>query len=86
MRRIIFNDNAIGWSYMDGCNEAYLKYNIDYLRNKYNARGYLYLNEIYESLGIAWNPDDENVCFKKPWSFSIWFEPIEGRQYEIFVK
>ena len=34
MRRIIFNDNAIGWRYMDGCNEAYLKYNIDYLRNK----------------------------------------------------
>lgn len=25
----------------------------------------IYLNKIYESLGIAWNPDNENVCYRK---------------------
>lgn len=28
------------------------------------ARGYVYLNDIYEYHGIEWNPDNENLCFK----------------------
>ena len=27
-------------------------------------RGYIYLNQIYESLDVKWNPDDENPCIK----------------------
>ena len=28
-------------------------------------KGYVYLNQLYEWLGIEWNPTHENVCFIK---------------------
>ena len=28
-------------------------------------KGYMYLNQIYEYLGVEWNPTRDNVCFIK---------------------
>ena len=35
-----------------------------YLNSKLEHRGYIYLNEIYNELGVAWNPDWENLCLR----------------------
>ena len=86
MRRIIFDDKAVGWGLEDALNRLYIKDRIAHLENMCCWRGYLYLNEVYETLGISWNPDDENVCFKYPIRDRIWFEPIGNLRYEIFIK
>lgn len=28
-------------------------------------RGYIYMNQIFETLGCEWNPDNENVCIRR---------------------
>ena len=28
------------------------------------VRGYMYLNQIFESLKLKWNPDGENLCIR----------------------
>ena len=86
MRRIIFDEKAIGWGSEDALNRLLIKHHITYLEEKCCCRGYLYLNEIYEALGIAWNPDDENVCFKYPIRNRIRFESIGDSRYEIFIE
>jgi hypothetical protein len=41
------------------------------------SRGYIYLNQIYEILGIAWDPKQDNHCYTQddanPVEFSIIF-------------
>lgn len=45
-----------------------IEYFLKHVRRKFTdirkAVGYVYLNDIYEHLGIKWNPDNENLCFK----------------------
>lgn len=36
--------------------------NIKFLESLYIHRGYLYLNQIYERLGIVWDPRNINTC------------------------
>lgn len=86
MRRIIFDKMACGWGRDDVLNRVYLRHVVSYLMDTYGWRKYLYLNEIYDNFGVRWNPDDENVCFKKPQALNIRFEPIEDGKYEIFVE
>lgn len=34
-----------------------------FIKQRYIHRGYVYLNEVYEYLGMNWNPYDENAVF-----------------------
>ena len=34
-----------------------------YLTDCYRCQGYIYLNHIYESFGIKWNPHEKNLCW-----------------------
>lgn len=64
MKTIKFDRNCLGWSNNIELNKVYLNCNINYITEKLMAKGYLYLNEIYESFGAKWNPDDYNVCYR----------------------
>lgn len=64
MKTILFNETCAAWSKFPEVTITYLRLQRDYLNNLLIARGYLYLNEIYEALGAKWNPDDENVCYR----------------------
>ncbi len=44
-------------------NKMYLKSSERYLNDLLNTKGYLYKNQIYESLGIKWNPLWENTLY-----------------------
>ena len=67
MKTIIFSKDT-SWKY-DSSDQDYnfyfLKEKLRTLERSFEVYGYLYLNKIYERLFINWNPNNENVVFKK---------------------
>ena len=45
-------------------NNVFIRQQEIYLNDLLKTRGYIYLNTIYETLGIKWDPDRNNVCFR----------------------
>ena len=62
---IIFDESSWQWATNPDYNKAFLESCFHYLKDTCDNRGYLYLNRVYESLGLKWNPDNENICFRK---------------------
>lgn len=63
--KIEFNSSSRKWekeSY--DYNYVVVKKAVEYLKIKLRCDGYLYLNQVYESLRIKWNPEDENILFR----------------------
>ena len=67
MKTIIFNkDTSRKYNSSDqDYNRYFLKDELKSLENSFDVYGYLYLNKVYERLRIKWNPNNENVVFKK---------------------
>ena len=67
MKTIIFNkDTSRKYDSSDQDHNRYLlKDELRSLEISFDIYGYLYLNKVYERLRIKWNPNDENVVFKK---------------------
>ena len=67
MKTIIFNKDT-SWKYNSSdqdYNRYFLKDELKSLENTFGTYGYLYLNKVYERLRIKWDPNNENVVFKK---------------------
>ena len=67
MKTIIFNKDT-SWKYDSSdqdCNFYFLKGALRTLEHSFEVYGYLYLSRVYERLFIKWNPNNENVVFKK---------------------
>ena len=67
MKTIIFNKDT-SWKYDSSdqdYNRYFLKDELKSLENYFGTYGYLYLNKVYERLRIKWNPNNENIVFKK---------------------
>ena len=67
MKTIIFSKDT-SWEYNSSdqdYNRYFLKDRLRSLERSFEVYGYLYLSKVYERLGIDWNPNDENVVFKK---------------------
>ena len=67
MKTIIFNKDT-SWKYNSSdqdYNRYFLKDELKSLENSFDTYGYLYLNKVYERLRVKWNPNNENVVFKK---------------------
>lgn len=67
MKTIIFSKDT-SWRYNSrdqDYNRYFLKENIKSLEESFEAYGYLYLSKVYERLFIKWNPNNENLVFKK---------------------
>ena len=67
MKTIIFSKDT-SWKYDSSdqdCNFYFLKETLRTLEISFDVYGYLYLNKVYERLFINWNPNDENIVFKK---------------------
>lgn len=67
MKTIIFNKDT-SWKYDSrdqDYNHYFLKEELRSLENSFDTYGYLYISKIYERLRIKWNPNNENVVFKK---------------------
>lgn len=86
MKTILFDKNSAGWTNNQDSNKMFLKTQIVYLKIKCTAKGYIYLNEVYETFGSAWNPDEENVCYRhNRGGIELEFEPIENEAYLIYI-
>ena len=67
MKTIIFSKDT-SWKYDSSdqdCNRYFLKERLRSLERSFEVYGYLYLSKVYERLYINWNPNNENVVFKK---------------------
>ena len=67
MKTIIFSKDT-SWKYDSSdqdCNFHFLEEALGTLEISFDVYGYLYLNKVYERLRVNWNPNDENVVFKK---------------------
>ena len=67
MKTIIFSKDT-SWKYDSSdqdCNFYFLKERLRSLERSFEVYGYLYLSKVYERLFINWNPNNENVVFKK---------------------
>lgn len=67
MKTIIFNKDT-SWKYDSrdqDYNRYFLKEELRSLENSFDTYGYLYISKVYERLRIKWNPNNENVVFKK---------------------
>ena len=64
-KTIIFDESSIFWNKEMDYNQCFLKTRCEYFKDYLKYRGYIYLNRVYEGLGMEWNPDNENICFRK---------------------
>lgn len=67
MKTVIFSKDT-SWKYDSvdqDYNRYFLKEKLRTLERSFEVYGYLYLNKVYERLFINWNPNNENVVFKK---------------------
>ena len=67
MKTIIFSKDT-SWKYNSSdqdYNRYFLKEKFKSLEVAFNVYGYLYLNKVYERLMVKWNPNNENIVFKK---------------------
>lgn len=78
MITIKFDQSSPAWYKYEGMNQMFLTQEVEYLRTRFVTRGYIYLNTIYEALGVQWNPEWENRCWVKGRdNFVIIFEESE---------
>ena len=86
MKTILFDETCTGWTKFVDANVLYLGLQRDYLNDLLIARGYVYLNDIYESLGAKWNPDDENICYRSEnGPIVITFEPAGKGNHLVII-
>lgn len=81
LKQITFDEKAYYWTKNRETNIEFLRITERYLNESIRQGGYIYLNRIYENLGVAWNPDDENPCIRNDGVDRIYFI-----QFEIFDK
>ncbi len=73
----IFDSRSCNWTNDSECNMAFIKAVETYLNNLIHVRGYLYLNQIFEALGLPWDPLlMKNECYTFPNHIYVETEPI----------
>lgn len=60
---MIFDEKSSYWERNFEFNKAFVKSQLMYVRDLYLAKGYMYLEYIYNALGIKWDPRNENTCW-----------------------
>lgn len=64
IKQVRFDEMSEHWDRNQGVSFWFLRNTETYINDLIRHRGYVYLNQIYEMLGIGWNPDEENPCIK----------------------
>lgn len=61
-----FDETSRNWTKTPEYNLFFLKSQERFANDRLNARGYLFLNEVYEALGLPWNQAGQVVGWRKP--------------------
>ena len=85
--KIVFDESSWKYEVNKPLNNRYfLRHALEYFKDLIYLREYIYLNQIYEHLGLGWDPDNENVCFRKgirPFTYE--FKELESGGFEITI-
>lgn len=61
--KILLNEHTSGnFEHVEEWQRMFLRAEEVYFNDLLIARGYVYLNQIYEALGVKWDPNNENPC------------------------
>lgn len=63
MKTIIFDESCMGWTKNIDYNLLIIRTQLDRINEELKYRGYVYLNQICERLGIKWDPSFVNDCY-----------------------
>lgn len=85
--KVKFDRTVAPWVKDDECNMMFLRMQEIHSNELLKHKGYIYLNRIYEDLGIEWNPRNENPCFTsdKYSRVSIIPWPLGDFEYEVTI-
>lgn len=77
---IAFDEACTCWEDKEEINRAFLGYVGNYIRSLFVAKGYIYPNQIYETLGKKWDPQDDNTPY-------IYLKNVcEDLQFDVYPK
>lgn len=83
---IIFDKKSPYWSMNGRTNEAFIKNQINCMYDRIRYNGYIYFSDIYNLLGVEWNPYDNNVCLIHGRNeFACTIEQVNGTDYKINI-
>lgn len=86
MKTIIFDESCVSWTGDPDFDRMLLDSQIDYLKDLCRFKGYLYLDKVYDTFGVAWNPDDDNVCYRQNnGGIDFEVEPINDGKFLIHI-
>jgi hypothetical protein len=82
----MFDETCVGWNKSIEWTRMFLEVQRNYIYEKLQRRGYMYLNDIYEGLGAKWDPEEENICYRaKHGLLNIEFEPVENGAFLVKI-
>ena len=61
---IYIDETCAFWQNDHYCNELFLNLQVRHIRDIVKHRGYIYWNQIYETLGVEWDTRCENHCIE----------------------
>ena len=75
----MFGKTNAYWTNNQEYNLLFLKNQRKYTQDKFDVRGYIYMNEIYEAFGLTWHPEYFNPVFTKDSGriLNVEFTPVE---------
>ena len=85
-KTFIFDESSYKWDKDMDLNHYTLIQTFRRFTSSIECREYIYLNQVYEGIGMNWNPDYDNVCFRKengPVKFD--YELTDFNTYRIIV-
>ena len=86
MKTIIFDSKSFNWSDNYETNKCIIEGTVQLLYDLFDVRGYMYLNDIYERFGVAWDPHEANECFiKGSNSFALSCERMKDNVFKINI-
>lgn len=65
LKRVEINEKHRCWNTNPICVRWFLRTVEGHANETIGRRGYIYLNQICETLDVEWNPNDDNPCIKK---------------------
>lgn len=82
---IMFERGNPYWAANNDANIGFFRDTERYINATIRFRGYIYLNQIYELLGLKWNPEDANPCIKDDGAMRLNFVEFEIFEFPNYV-
>ena len=83
--KVTFDERSSAWCDDMELNRWFLFQQMSYLKDRCTEKGYLYHNEIYEALGVKWDPKGDNPCYLTDSEFEFSIKQTGENQFTITI-